>query len=146
KKNGPEGDATPQGPTATTGTEKITKKEAVRRSLAKLGQDAKPALIRADIKERFGIEMTPAHITTTKGELRRQAAKGKAAPRRPPGRPPKAKAEADPAQRHPPAPAPAERGSSTGATVLLEDIQTLKSLVKRVGADHLKTLIDLLSR
>src|SRR5262245_52101937 len=143
KKNGPEADA-PPGPgsdttAATAEPPKITKKEAVRRSLAKLGKDAKPAAIQADIRERFGLEMTPGHITTTKGELRREAAKGKAAPRKP-GRPPRAKLEAAPAQR------PAKAGGGDGPAVLLEDIQALKGLVQRVGADHLKALIDLLCR
>jgi hypothetical protein len=62
--------ATPQN-AVPSGGEKISKKEAVRRSLGKLGKKAQPADIQKDIKDRFGIDMTTNHISTTKGELRR---------------------------------------------------------------------------
>src|SRR5262245_47965609 len=141
KKNGPDWEAAAQGPgadapAATAGGEKITKKEAVRRSLKRLGQDAKPAAIQADIRERFGLDMTPGHITTTKGELRREAAKGKTAPRKA-GRPPRAKREAAPAKADATRPAPAAAAgpvatsNSQGPAVLLEDILALKGLVQR---------------
>src|SRR5437660_12681051 len=62
--------------------EKITKQEAVRRSLAKLGPDAMPVDIQKDVKDSFGIDMSTAHISTTKGQLRR-AANGKPATTKP---------------------------------------------------------------
>src|SRR3954468_12436301 len=66
------GAATPQN-AAGAAKEQISKKEAVRRSLARLGKDAMPVDIQADIREQFGIEMGTGHISTTKGELRRAA-------------------------------------------------------------------------
>jgi hypothetical protein len=101
----------------------ISKKEAIRRALGELGRDAKPAQIQPYIKETFGLVMTPAHITTAKGELLRgkggkgKAAKGKKAA---PNLPTPAAAPAPPAQ--PPAKAPAG-GSRSGGGISLEDIR-----------------------
>jgi hypothetical protein len=100
---------------AAGASETITKKEAVRRSLAKLGKNAQPVEIQKDIKDRFGIDMTTGHISTTKGELRR-GAKGK------------------------------KKGGTKQAApaIPLEDILAVRSLVDRLGAAPLKTLIDAL--
>src|SRR5437764_277473 len=114
QKDSSEGEATAQGPSggrAEAPTEKISKKEAVRRSLARLGKDAQPVEIQADVLGRFGIEMTTGHISTTKGELRREAA----------GKKPAAKQEVAGPQEQPapPAPAaPATPAGSNGAAVL----------------------------
>src|SRR5262249_53717287 len=62
-------------PAKAEGKKKIKKKEAVRRSLKKQGADAPNKDIQADIKKRFGIDMTTNHISTTKGELRKEASK-----------------------------------------------------------------------
>ena len=103
---------------------KITKKEAVRRSLARLGEDAMPADIQKDIRERFEIEMGTGHISTTKGELRREAAQKVATPG----------ATEEPAT------------DAKRALVQMEDILALRGLLDRVGADRLKTLIDVMVR
>jgi hypothetical protein len=129
----------PEEPTPTF--EKIAKKEAVRRSLAKLGKDAMPADIQKDVKERFGIEMNTGHISTTKGELLRKGRKGK----KKPGPKPGAKKEAAPVQAQP-APARAEASDGKKGTVAIGDILTVRALLDRVGAEDLKTLIDVLSR
>jgi hypothetical protein len=130
-----EGEAAPSAGTAAPAKEKstITKKEAVRRSLQKLGADAATADIQADIKKRFGFEMTTNHISTTKGELRKQASKNA----------PAAKTEATKPANVPSAKTPA---NGNGPTVEMQDVLTLKDLVRRVGAAHLKTLIDVMSR
>jgi hypothetical protein len=60
--------------------EKISKREAVRRALEKLGDDAPLKDLQADIRKRFGYEMSTNHISTSKGELRRMAALGEPAP------------------------------------------------------------------
>ena len=60
--------------------EKITKTEAVRRALAELGNDAMPVAIQGWVKDKLGVEMTAGHVSTTKGQLLRDAAKEKAAP------------------------------------------------------------------
>ena len=147
-------DKTPQksagGPPKGAGAGKgngISKKEAVRLALEKLGRDAKPAQLRPYIKATFGLDMTPAHITTAKGELRRgKGGKGKAARRKKasaPKPPAPAAAPAPPAQ--PPARA-AAAGSRSAGGIRLEDIQAVQGLLGRVGADTLRGLIDLLAK
>jgi hypothetical protein len=71
----------------------ITKMEAVRRALAKLGRDAKPLQLKAFIESALGVEMNADHISTYKGILLRKAG-GKRRPgpepRRRPRPPPRA--------------------------------------------------------
>ena len=55
--------------------EKITKTEAVRRALTELGNNAMPVAIAGWVKDKLGIEMTPGHVSTTKGQLLRDAGK-----------------------------------------------------------------------
>jgi hypothetical protein len=52
----------------------MTKREAVRRALADLGEDAPPTQLQGHIREKFGIEMTTDHISTEKGAIRKEAA------------------------------------------------------------------------
>jgi hypothetical protein len=117
----------------------ITKYEAVRRALAKLGKDAKPLAIQSYVKEHFNIEMTPGHAKTNKGKILREAAAKKSGK----------KAEAAPpaAKTSPAAPAPTQAGKASNGkkTIELEDILTLRKLVDRVGPAHLQTLIDVMS-
>src|SRR5262249_50795127 len=134
----------PKGAGAGKGND-ISKKEAVRLALAELGRDAKPAQLRPYIKATFGIDMTPGHITTAKGELRRgQGGKGKAARRKKasaPKPPAPAAAPAPPAQP----PARAAGGSPSGG-ISLEVIQAVQGLLGRVDADTLRGLIDMLAK
>ena len=118
---------------ATPQPASMTKVEAVRRALKALGNDALPSKLQPYIKQTFGIDMTPAHITTCKGGILRKKKK--------PG--PKPKVQPEPLVRQS-APTPAKPAAKNGIT--LEDIQSVKGLIGRVGADHLKGLIDLLSR
>jgi hypothetical protein len=114
----------------------LSKMEAVRRALAELGRDAKPAQLRAFVKERFGIEMTADHVSTYKGQILRKEKEG--GPTTPP------------ATKEPPArqaaPTPPVRATPKAAAVSLADIAAVKGLVGRVGAESLKQLIDLLAR
>jgi hypothetical protein len=120
----------------------MTKKEAVRRALARLGRDAKPAAIQPFVKKEFGIDMTAAHITTAKGEILRKAAKGKPGPKKAAPSAPKAAAPAATAPTR--APAASKAGNASG--VALQDLQAVKDLVGRVGAESLRSLIDLFAR
>ncbi len=120
--------------------EKISKKEAVRRSLATLGKKASPVDIQKDIKERFGIDMNTGHISTTKGELRREGKK-KPGPKKAALKPQEQAAASPPVQ---PAPAPARDGKK--ASVEIDDILALRALLDRVGVHQLRTLIDVLAR
>ena len=121
----------------TTATQKpasMTKVEAVRRALKALGKDALPAKLQPYIKQTFGIDMTTAHITTCKGDILRKG-------RKKPG--PKPKVQPEPLVRQSAPTPPPKPAAKNGIT--LEDIQSVKCLIGRVGPDQLKGLIDLLS-
>jgi hypothetical protein len=106
----------------------LTKMEAVRRALSELGKDAKPLQIQAWVKEKHGIEMSADHVSVCKGTILRKArGKRKAAAVRP-------------REQARPAPAAQRNGIS------LDDIEAVKGLVGRVGADNLKQLVDVLAR
>jgi hypothetical protein len=123
-------------------TEYITKKEAVCRALAELGNDAMPVAIQGWVKDKLGVGMSVVYVSTIKGELLRKAAKEKPAAKKPtPTKPipaPEPKVQPSAAK---PAPAPAN-----GKLIHLEDIQTLKGLVQRVGPETLRTLIGALAK
>jgi hypothetical protein len=120
---------------ATPQTASMTKVEAVRRALQALGKDALPSKLQPYIKQTFGIDMTPAHITTCKGGILR---KGKKKPG------PKPKVQPEPLVRQSAPTPPARPAAKNGIT--LEDIQSVKGLIGRVEPDQLKGLIDLLSK
>ncbi len=116
---------------AETAKEKgITKKEAVRQSLEVLGWDTPRSDIAKHIKEHFGHDMDLDHISSCKGDIRREAKqkKKKAATTK----------------------SPAEKSETTkplkSAGISFDDIESVKSLVERVGADGLKRLIGMLSK
>jgi hypothetical protein len=110
----------------------ITKIEAVRQALSKLGKDASRPDIQKFVKDTYGLQMTLDHISNCKGELRKkkkpaktavaqQSAAAKSEPKKPPTRP-------------------------LAHGISLEDIEAVKSLVGRVGANSLKKLIDVMAR
>ena len=113
----------------------INKMEAVRQALAHFGSDATPSVMRPWIKQQFGIDMSTDHISTCKGEIRRQKAARKK------------QAATKPAPAQPPAKAaPVPSGKSGGGSISIADIQAVKDLVRRVGAGELRTLIDLFAK
>ncbi len=125
----------------------ISKKEAVRQALKKLGKDAKPAQLQPYIKATFGLDMTPEHITTTKSDLLRgKGNKGKTKGKQ---QSTAAKASAKPSSLPQTATAAASglragNGNAPGS-IRLEDVEATKALLGRVGANSLRTLIDLLA-
>jgi hypothetical protein len=50
-------------------TNSITKQEAVRRALVDKGRDATPSQLKPYIKEKFGFDMSPEHITSCKTKV-----------------------------------------------------------------------------
>jgi hypothetical protein len=144
----------------------ISKMEAVRKAIAKLGRGAGRAQIRDYVKSHFGVEITADHVSTCRADVLRQlASKAKSAgAKAPPAKPtpatsatPKAPAvrtvpakAAPAAARTKPAPAVAaapshgaKNGSAKAAVgISLGDILAVKELVARVGSSPLKTLID----
>jgi hypothetical protein len=144
----------------------VTKIEAVRRALDKLGVGAKPGAILEYVKKTFGVDMTRDHAKTCKGKILRER-KGKAKPAPKPTAPaaavtkaaapkpkpkakPKKKTKAKPAPKKPApkaaAPRPAAAVRSNGTTIHLPDIEAVKGLLGRVGAAQLKGLVDLLAK
>jgi hypothetical protein len=142
KKTSPEAGAASQQAGGEAPREKITKQEAVRRSLEKLGKSARPPQIQADVREHFGFDMTLGHIKTAKRKVlhpAKKAGKKRAGPRT------ALKKKAAPQSPASPAPgAPAALGNGKGIT--LEDVLEVKALLGRVGADQLRTLIDAFAR
>jgi hypothetical protein len=121
---------------AAKGAPTISKMEAVRQAMAKLGWEAGRAQILQYVKATLGIDMNIDHISTCRAEiLRRRKLKKK-----------DAKVTAKPAlpavSKPASVPAPKIGGSKLEAGIKMQDILAVKGLVERVGASHLKTLID----
>ena len=138
--------STPEGSASPAKAPVLTKIDAVRQAMAKLGKNAKPLELQSYIKKEFGIEMTADHVSTSKGDiLRKKKAKGKAK-----GASKAAAATgAQPAAAKPVAakPATATTGNGkTGSSIGLEDIAVVKGLVGRVGPEQLRSLVDLLAK
>jgi hypothetical protein len=101
----------------------MTKFEAVRRALAELGPDAMPLSIKDYLRKNFGIDMEPQNISNYKSTL-------KASERRAPNRQREAKGAAE---------------TSTGG-FSLEEIQAVKEVADRIGADKVRQLAQVLSK
>src|SRR3954470_12306484 len=71
----------------------MTKMEAVRRAMRELGKDTQPAKMQGFIKERFGFDMNPNHISACKGEIRKKAARSRSAGKKTTAPRPAAKAQ-----------------------------------------------------
>jgi hypothetical protein len=119
----------------------ISKMEAVRRALAEMGQNATPSQLQPFIQQNFGIGMTTDHISTYKGDIRRKAAKGKSGM----GKTTASKSGGSKSATGTSQASSARQGQA-GGRIGLKDIETVKDLVGRVGADSLRTLINLLGR
>jgi hypothetical protein len=119
----------------------ITKIEAVKQALAKLGKAASRPDIRKFVKANYGLQMTLDHISNCKGELRKKKGAAKSAVSQQPA---KAAVSQQPAaqKQEPKQPASGPKGHAIG----LEDIATVKDLVERVGAGSLRKLIDVMAR
>jgi hypothetical protein len=128
------------GTTPQAVTSGLTKQEAVRRALAALGKQATAKDIQKHVKETFNLEMTIDHIYTAKssalGKGKKKATKPTAKRPSPP--------EPIPGAKSPVQPAPV--GHKTPGAISLGDIEAVKGLLGRLGADPLKALVDLLAR
>jgi hypothetical protein len=123
--------------TEKNGAKAPNKNEAVYLALQELGTDAERGQIRSFVKERFGIDMTPNHVSSAKTTaLKKLGVNGKPIPKaKPPA--PKKPARVDEAA---PVVTPAREKSSPA--VELDALLALKALVGRVGAETLRKLID----
>jgi hypothetical protein len=129
---------TTNGPkTAATGKGKRTgmsKMEAVRQGLRLLGRGAKPLQLHATIKEKFGIDMSPDHISNYKSTILKSKGKGKGKWGKKAAAAPQAAATTSTASAN----AHGRGGLSP------EDVENVKTLVRRFGSSSLKKLIDVL--
>jgi len=114
----------------------MTKKEAVEKGLANLGNSATPTQLQKHIRERFNIEMDLNHISTAKAKILKAVV---AAPAKLP-----ATHKLAPRKEEPTKPALPQGNAIQG--ISLRDIETVKDLVERVGAISLKKLIDVMAR
>jgi hypothetical protein len=110
----------------------ITKIEAVKQALSKLGKDASRPDIQKFVKDNHGLQMTLDHISNCKGELRKK--KGSAKPA----------VTQQPAAAKPEPKKPTTRPQDNG--ISLTDIERVKDLVERVGAGSLRKLIAVMAR
>ncbi|MGH7171728.1 MAG: hypothetical protein ACRELG_15740 [Gemmataceae bacterium] len=126
----------------------MTKKGAVEKGLATLGNSATPTELRKHIQERFKIEMDLNHISTAKAKILKAAEQHKPAAEKSAAVNPPAKLAA----AHKPGVRKVEPGkaamprSDSIHGISLKDIETVKDLVDRVGATNLKKLIDVMAR
>ena len=119
----------------------ITKIDAVKRALSKLGKNASRPDIQKFLKDNYRLDITLDHISNCKGELRKKKGAAKSAVSQQPA---KAAVSQQPAaqKQEPKQPASGPKGHAIG----LEDIATVKDLVERVGAGSLRKLIDVMAR
>jgi len=99
-----------------------TQADMVRAALAELGPRAKPQAIQDHIKEKFGREVTKGIISNYKSTMKK---KGLIPGRRGPGRPRTVVAAA-------------------GGTVRMDDLEAVRGLVTRIGADQVVRLAKVL--
>ena len=138
----------------------LSKKELVRQAIGHLGRDAKPLQLQAHIKTKFGVEMSPNHISASKTEVLRETPGGaksatvtaaKPVATKPAMQKPQAAKSAAKTKPAPkvvgaaPAGGPVTGNGNGSAGISLHDIQAAKELVGRVGAVQLRTLIDLVA-
>jgi hypothetical protein len=118
---------------------KLTKMAAVRQAFESIGKDAKAADIQDHVKREFGLDMTIDHIYNCMSEVRRQwKKKGRK------GKKKKAAAAAAPAAAA--ATAAPKKAAGGAGSVSLEDLEATQALVKRLGVDGARRLINLLAR
>jgi hypothetical protein len=109
--------------------ETISKLDAMRQAVAKLGKDAPLADLLKTIKQDFGINLDRALAYNYKSLVSSKAATGKRRGRKP-GRKPAAVAV---------------DGRRT-ASITIDDIQAVKALADRIGAEKVKELAQVLAK
>jgi hypothetical protein len=102
-----------------SGEEALTQREMVRRALQGLGYDAKTQAIHDYIREHFKRNLSNNIISSYKSNLRSEAGMARGRGGRPAG-----------------------RGAAHHAPLDVKDVQTIKGLVERLGANRVRELID----
>lgn len=98
------------------GEKSVSQVKMVQKALEELGKDAKPLALQENIKTNFGKDLPTSIISNYKSVLKR---KGGSSGR---GR------------------------RSGGGSLDFGDLETVRNLVSRLGADHVKKLVDVFAR
>ena len=96
---------------------KVTQKSMVRAALDEKGWDAGPQELQSVIQEKFGVELAANIISNYKSVIKRDGGKGAAG---------------------------AKRGRKPGAA--FADLEAVRGLVSRLGADQVKELVEVAER
>jgi len=123
----------------------MTKRDALRQALKAMGKNALPLAIQGFLKEHYGLDMTREHISKYKRDVLKQDAGKKAKVKASPVIKMEHKKTAAPKPEAKAAPASSGKGN-TGKVIPLEDIEAVKALVSRIGADQFRKLIDLIGQ
>ena len=114
-------DKSSDGTGETTATaKKVSGMEAVRRTLKKLGYDVKTQTAKDHIVKEFGLNLTNNKVSAYKSNIRREHGLTKASGAHSNNAP---------------------GGASRGAALQMKDIQAVKELVGRLGANQVRDLI-----
>jgi len=126
--------------TATSKSGGPSKLDAVGQAMARLGNDAGRTELQAYVKQHFGYDMSPDHVSNCRRiVLQKQGTAGKKTPARSKKAPAK-KGTAGPRARK-----TAANGRAAAHGLSLEDVETTQDLLGRVGVAQLQSLINLLA-
>ncbi len=95
------------------GEKKISQKAMVQTALESCGWEAKPNVMQGYIKETFEVDLAPNIISNYKSQLKREG--------RVPG---------------------VESRTRKGGSLQVEDFETVRDLVSRLGSDQVKKLVE----
>ena len=119
--------SSPSGKAAKAAGKGMSKMEAVRQSLAQLGNDAKPLEIKGHIKKQFNITMEPTVISSYKTSIFSKAKKN--------------------GRRNTHGSAPVKLGRPSAAdSIRIDDILAVKDLANRMGVERLQQLIKVIAK
>lgn len=107
----------------------ISKMEAMRRTLGKLSKDAPLADVLKALKQDFGITMSTGMAYTYRSAASKRVGGKRRGPK--PGRKPAAVSA---------------NGKTAGGSISIEDIQAVKALADRLGAEKVKQLAGVLAK
>ena len=114
-----------------TSKDGITKMEAVRQAIASLGNDVKPPEILKFVKDNFNLKMSYDMASNYKGTALRQMGVKRKGKKR---------------GRKPGATAAAAVNGHASASISIEDIQAVKALADRLGAEKVWQLAKVLAK
>jgi phage gp16-like protein len=119
--------------------EQPNKSDAVRQILQKRGKKTSPTDISAQVKERFGLEITPADAAKIKSRVLAMRRKKKGGRKR-------AKKGVTLAEPAAPPTSATSVAAANGVVVRVEDIRAVEGLIERIGEEELLRMIGVMAR